>query len=120
MLTDLRIVLVANTDWYLANFRFDLACTLRDKGAEVHCIAPGGRHLSWLAEQGFQTHALDLGSESYSLTENRRTNKHLVSLYQRIKPELAHHFTPRCVVLGSMAARKTKVPCVVNALTNAG
>ena len=120
MLDSLKLVLLANTDWYLANFRYDLACTLRDKGAEVHCIAPEGRHLSWLSEQGFQTHALDLGSDSYSFTENRRAYKHLVSLYQQIKPDLAHHFTPRCVVLGSMAARKTKVPCVVNALTGLG
>src|SRR5210317_10323 len=116
----LRLLRVANTDWYLANFRFELANAMRDSGAEVHCIAPEGRHHSWLSEQGFQTHALDLGPDSYSFTENRRAYKHLISLYQQIKPDLAHHFTPRCVVLGSMAARKTKVSCVVNALTGLG
>ena len=45
MLTDLRLVFVANTDWYLANFRYDLACNLRESGAEVHCIAPPGKYL---------------------------------------------------------------------------
>jgi glycosyltransferase involved in cell wall biosynthesis len=120
MLSALKVVLLANTDWYLANFRFELACALRDSGAEVHCIAPGGRHLTWLAEQGFLVHALELGADSYSLIDNRRTYKHLLGLYRQIKPELAHHFTPRCVVLGSMAARKTEVPRVVNALTGLG
>ena len=100
MLNGLKITLLANTDWYLANFRFELACALRDGGAEVHCIAPAGKHLTWLSQQGFQTHALDLGPDSYSFTQNRRAYKHLVSIYQQIKPDLAHHFTPRCVVLG--------------------
>ena len=27
-----------------------------------------------------------------------------MALYREIRPDLAHHFTPRCVVLGSMAA----------------
>ena len=120
ILTGVKVVLLANTDWYLDNFRFDLLCSLREQGAEVHCIAPNGRHLAWLAEQGFATHALDLGSDSFSLSGNRRTYKHLLSLYQEIQPDLVHHFTPRCVLLGSMAAHKTAVPSIVNALTGLG
>ena len=40
-----KLVMLANTDWYLANFRYDLTCDLREKGAEVHCIAPPGKYL---------------------------------------------------------------------------
>ena len=39
-LNNKRVTLVANTSWYLANFRHDLASALREAGAEVHCIAP--------------------------------------------------------------------------------
>ncbi|MDX2477663.1 MAG: glycosyltransferase family 4 protein [Gammaproteobacteria bacterium] len=120
MFRSLKLVLLANTDWYLANFRFELAYALRESGAEVHCIAPEGRHLSWLSEQGFHTHALDLGPDSFSFAENHRTYQHLVSLYKKIQPDMAHHFTPRCVLLGSMAARKNKVPYLVNALSGLG
>ena len=120
MLSHLKLVLLANTDWYLANFRFDLACSLRDKGAEVHCIAPPGKYLNWLSEQGFHTHALQMGNKSYSPLDNWKTLQHLKKFYRQINPDLAHHFTPRCVVLGSMAARKTGVPHVVNALTGLG
>jgi glycosyltransferase involved in cell wall biosynthesis len=116
----LRVVLVANTDWYLANFRFGLACALRDRGAEVHCIAPPGKYLEWLQDQGFSVHALEMGEQSYSPTGNWRTLRHLKQLYGELKPDLAHHFTPRCVVLGSMAARSAGVPAVVNALTGLG
>ena len=112
--------MLANTDWYLANFRYDLARTLRDSGAEVHCIAPPGKYLDWLAEQGFQTHELTMGDKSYSPLGNWQTLRHIKKLYRQIKPDLAHHFTPRCVVLGSMAARSTRVPRVVNALTGLG
>ena len=77
MFSSLKVVLLANTDWYLANFRFDLACSLRDKGAEAHCIAPPGKYLDWLSEQGFQTHALQLGNKSYSPLDNWKTLQHL-------------------------------------------
>lgn len=120
MFSSLKIVLLANTDWYLANFRYDLACALREGGAEVHCIAPPGKYLDWLTEQGFQTHALKMGNKSYSPLGNWQTLQHIKKLYRQIKPDLAHHFTPRCVVLGSMAARSTGVAHVVNALTGLG
>ncbi len=116
----MRIALCANTDWYLANFRLDLACAMQCGGATVHCIAPNGKYLKALAAQGFETHALNMGQRSYSVADNRKTLKHLTRLYREIQPDLVHHFTPRCVVLGSMAAGKAGVPYVVNALTGLG
>ena len=115
-----RTVLLANTSWYLANFRYDLACALRAGGAEVHCIAPGGKYLQWLQGQGFHTHALAMGDASFSPLGNLRTLRHLVELYRAIRPDLAHHFTPRCVVLGSLAAGRAGVQNVINALTGLG
>jgi len=117
---NLKITLVANTDWYLVNFRLDLANTLRGLGAEVHCIAPPGKYLDQLAEMDFPTHALEMGDRSYSVFGNWKTLRHLKRLYREIQPDLAHHFTPRCVVLGSLAACSTGVPRVVNALTGLG
>ena len=119
-MTNHRFALTANTDWYLANFRFDLADSVRQAGNEVHCIAPAGEYLDRLGEQGFKVHALELGSDSFSLLDNRRTLSHLKALYRQIQPDLVHHFTPRCVVLGSMAARNAGVTYVVNALTGLG
>lgn len=120
MLENKRITLVANTSWYLANFRYDLACALQEGGAEVHCIAPGGKYLQRLQRQGFHTHALVMGDDSFSPLGNLRTLRHLVELYRAIRPDLSHHFTPRCVVLGSLAAGRTGVRNVINALTGLG
>lgn len=116
----MRVILLANTAWYLSNFRYDLACALREGGAEVHCIAPHSAYLDRLAGQGFAMHALSMGNQSFSPLDNYRTLRHLRALYREIRPDLAHHFTPRCVVLGSMAARSAGVPAVVNALTGLG
>lgn len=116
----MKTCLVANTDWYLANFRLNLATALHDRGHEVHCIAPAGKYLDLLGEKGFHTHPLKLGSDSFSPLENRQTQNHLSTLYAEIQPDLVHHFTPRCVVLGSLAASKADVPLVINALTGLG
>ena len=38
----MKIILFANTDWYLWNFRRSLAVALRDAGHDVLLISPPG------------------------------------------------------------------------------
>ena len=44
----------------------------------------------------------------------------LVGLYRQLRPDLVHHFTLECILLGSLAASLTKVPAVVNAVAGLG
>ena len=40
----MKILLFANTDWYLYNFRRSLAIALRDAGHEVLLVSPDGEY----------------------------------------------------------------------------
>ena len=51
-----KILLVANTDWYLFNHRLSLAEQLRRQGAQVHLASPGGPFTTRLREAGFDWH----------------------------------------------------------------
>ena len=116
-----RIALVANTDWYLFNFRLDLACALRDQlGAEVLCISPEGPYRSRLQELGFQWELLPLSRQGVNPFTDLRTLVSLARIYRRFKPDLVHHFTIKPVVYGSIAAAWAGVPRVVNALAGLG
>lgn len=50
----MKIILFANTEWYLYNFRLSLAQALRGEGYEVVLISPPGKYTHCLEEAGFR------------------------------------------------------------------
>ena len=50
----MKILLFANTDWYLYNFRLALAQALRERGDEVVLVSPEGDYAPRLLELGFR------------------------------------------------------------------
>jgi hypothetical protein len=49
-----KVVLFANTEWYLYNFRRSLAAALRDAGHEVLLVSPPGPYGEKLRELGYR------------------------------------------------------------------
>ena len=49
-----KVILTANTDWYLYNFRLSLARYLREHGLEVILVSPPGRFAEHLHASGFR------------------------------------------------------------------
>ncbi|MBK6899730.1 MAG: hypothetical protein IPH09_10800 [bacterium] len=45
--------------------------------------------------------------------------RELIRIYRRVRPDLVHHVTPKSVIFGTLAARMTRVPRIVNAMTSA-
>ena len=50
----MKVVLFANTDWYLGNFRRTLALALRDAGREVVLLSPPGEYGARLRALGLR------------------------------------------------------------------
>ena len=53
-----KLVLFANTDWYLFNFRRSLALALRDAGHDLLLLSPPGPYGDKLAGLGLRWRAL--------------------------------------------------------------
>ena len=115
-----RVVLAANTDWYLYNFRRSLADELRVRGAEVLLLSPPGPWAPRLVDDGFRWLPLKLSPGGLNPLAEGRSLLHMVRLYRELRPDLAHHFTIKCVLYGTMAAQRAGVPAVVNAVTGRG
>ena len=49
-----KVILTANWDWVLYNFRLPLACALQEEGLEVVLICPPGKYIDRLRENGFR------------------------------------------------------------------
>ena len=116
----MKIILFANTAWYLFNFRLSLAKALQEQGHEVLLISPSGEYGARLQELGFRWEALPMDRKSLNPLLELRLLAYLCQLYRREQPALAHHFTIKCVVYGSIAALLARVPARVNAVAGMG
>ncbi len=116
----MKIILFANTEWYLFNFRLSLAKALRAQGHEVLLISPPGEYGARLQALGFRWEALPMDRKSLNPLKELALLVYLCRLYRREQPTLAHHFTIKCVVYGSIAALLAGVPARVNAVAGMG
>ncbi len=116
----MKIILFANTEWYLFNFRLSLAKALQAQGHDVLLISPPGEYGARLQALGFRWEALPMDRKSLNPLQELRLLAYLCRLYRREQPALAHHFTIKCVVYGSIAALVARVPARVNAVAGMG
>ena len=115
-----KILLFANTDWYLYNFRCSLAQRLRAEGWEVVLISPPGEYGAKLKALGFRWIPFDFATGSINPFVEIGVLRRLIALYRTERPDLVHHFTIKCVLYGSLAARLMGGIPVVNAVTGLG
>ncbi len=116
----MKIILVANTDWYLFNFRLSLARRLRSSGIEVVLVSPNGKYVSDILEDGFQWIEWNVGRKTTEPIGELNSVRKLAAIYKSEKPDLVHHFTIKPVLYGSLAARQANVPALVNSVTGLG
>lgn len=116
----MKVILFANTDWYLYNFRLPLAEAIRSTGAEVVLVSPDGKYSERLKQAGFRCVNFPLVRRRLNPLAEFVTVLRLIRLYGRERPTLVHHFTIKCVVYGSIAAQFVGIKAVVNALAGLG
>jgi glycosyltransferase involved in cell wall biosynthesis len=115
-----KVVLFANTDWYLFNFRLPLARALRDAGDDVVLASPPGPYVDRLRAGGWRHVAVDFSRGGMNPLAELATVWKLARLYVRERPGLVHHFTIKCVIYGGLAARAAGIRAVVSSVTGMG
>jgi glycosyltransferase involved in cell wall biosynthesis len=115
-----KVLLVANTDWYLFNFRFSLAKYLREKGFDVVFVSPDGEYRESIIQNGFQHIIWNLNRRSTFIFSEVKALIELLRIYKREKPALVHHFTIKPVLYGSIASRLLRIKAAVNSITGLG
>ncbi len=116
----MKIILFANTDWFLYNFRLPLARALHERGAEVVLASPKGAYSQLLVSEGFRWIELPMTRDGMNPFRELATIRLIYKLYQREQPDLVHHFTIKYVLYGSLAARFAGIKSVVNTIPGLG
>ncbi|MCG5512750.1 glycosyltransferase family 4 protein [Ectothiorhodospira shaposhnikovii] len=116
----MKILLFANTDWYLYNFRRSLAQALCDAGYEVLLVSPPGPYGEQLLSMGFRWVPAPMERLSLNPLREAALLWWLRRLLKAEKVDLVHGFTIKCAVYGSLGARLARLPARVNAVAGLG
>lgn len=115
-----RLMVVANWDWVLYNFRLPLLKSVKDEGVDVRLVCPDGQYVEALRAEGFRWLPWRMDRESMSPLRELKAVLDLLRLYRRYQPYAAHHITIKPIFYGSIAARLANVPAVINNFTGLG
>lgn len=116
-----RILIVVNAEWYFWSHRLSLAKALQAHGCTVVIAAAVERgYQSAIEGQGLRFIPLHLQRRSISPSAELASLHELFQLYRRERPDLVHHVTIKPVLYGSLAARVSGVPAVINTIPGLG
>jgi len=86
------ILYVANTSWYLFNFRLNILKAMRCRGWQVVVAAPRDAYSDRLETMGFQYQELNIDRKGYSLFRDIGLLLRLHRLLRGAKPQIVHFF----------------------------
>jgi glycosyltransferase involved in cell wall biosynthesis len=120
----MKILLFANTDWYLFNFRQSLAWALKEAGHEVILVSPPGSYGTKLVNLGFRWIPAPMERLSLNPLKELALVNWLRQLVNSEQIDVVHGFTIKCAVYGSLAARMAQQrngrPVRVNSVAGMG
>jgi len=115
-----KIALVANSDWNLYGYRLALIQELRQQGHQLTLISPPGRYVKQLQDLGVVWLPIKMARRGANPVRELLSLIQLFRIYRRAGFDLVHHFTIKCVIYGSFAAKAARLRAVVNSITGLG
>jgi glycosyltransferase involved in cell wall biosynthesis len=116
----MKIVLFANTDWYLYNFRLSFARRLMASGHDVLLLSPDGKYGPRFAGLGLRWQAVSMARRSLNPWSELKLILDLAGLLRREGVDLVHGFTIKCAIYGPLAARIAGTRASVGAVEGLG
>jgi glycosyltransferase involved in cell wall biosynthesis len=115
-----RILFLLANDWYFYWHRLAVAERIAARGYDVQVAAPDGRFRAAIEAAGLRFHPIRMDRQGLNPFNDLATMKNVVDLYRALKPDLVHHVAVKPIIYGSIAAKITKVPVIINAMPGLG
>jgi glycosyltransferase involved in cell wall biosynthesis len=110
-----KLAFVANTTWFISNFKVSLLNYLADAGFEIYVIAPPDDYLHYL-HQVRHTHHIPLphlNRKGMNPLQELRLFSAFRRIYRDLQPDVVVHNTIKPNIYGSIAARLSGIPSVM-------
>jgi glycosyltransferase involved in cell wall biosynthesis len=110
----LRIAVVANTSWYLHNFRRNLMRALQQDGHHVIAVGGDGPFAQRLSEQGFEHQVVSFSGAGTKPWRELGTVLALRGVLRRERVELVLSYTPKGNLYAALAGRGLPLSQIMN------
>ena len=115
-----KICLVANTSWYLYNFRLGLLNDLKEKNYDLTLVSPEDKYTELLKKKGFKFENWILNQDSINPINEIRSIFFLSFIIKKIKPDAVCNFTIKACLYGTIAAKFANTKRILNSITGLG
>jgi len=115
-----KIILSANTSWYLYNFRLPLIKELLKREYKVYALSPKDKYVELLEKMNISHIDIKIKRSGINPLEDILLLAKFVQIYKKYKPDIVQHFTVKPVIYGTTAARITNVRYIYNMVTGRG
>jgi glycosyltransferase involved in cell wall biosynthesis len=115
-----KLLYFVTEDWYFYSHRLPIALAAKQAGYDVAVITHVNEHYEAIRQAGIRLIPFKLSRRGLNPLSELFVLARLAILYRKEKPDLVHNVAIKPVIYGSLAARFSGVPCVVNALAGLG
>lgn len=115
-----KLLYFVTEDWYFCSHRLPLAVAAKSAGYDVSLVTHVNAHGEVIRKAGIRLIPFDLSRRGMNPLSELAVLARLIKVYRKEKPDILHHVAMKPVLYGSLAARFSGVPCVVNALAGLG
>ncbi|EKJ98728.1 glycosyl transferase, group 1 family protein [Rhodopirellula baltica SH28] len=116
----MKIVYIANTDWYLYNFRRNLMVAAQESGHDVLALSPPGPYGARLNDLGISWQPLEMNRSGTNPLEELKCVWTLSRILREKQADLVHSFTIKGTLHGSLACIAARTRARVNAVAGLG
>lgn len=113
-MTRLHIAVVANTAWYLFNFRLNLMHALQAAGHTVVAVAPTDEYADRIRAAGIAFEPVPISGGGVNPMRELRSVLRLRGLFRRQHVALVLSYTPKGNLYAALASISAKIPFVPN------
>ncbi len=111
-LVNVKIILCANTSWYLWNYRVGLIRELLAAGNEINVLAPHDRTSEKLANLGCIVDSIPMNRKGSNVLQEISLILRFYKHVRKVNPDILITFTIKPVIYIGLIARAFRVPIV--------
>lgn len=117
-----KLLYVVNIPRFFLSHRMPLALAARQSGYDVQVATSvqDSDSVGRIRDQDLRLHPIPLSQHGMNPLSELRTISALGRLYSGLKPDLIHHISIKPVLYGGIAARLTRQPAIIHAMSGLG